>query len=204
MMTETKELPITVLMQFRSHSGEAMQKYILGYKLGHKTVDIAPVVWTPEEYQRVLAEARQVLEDYPAMKAKLIREIEDHERAKEEAEIRRREKAEAFWADRDKRIKADMARGPANYARHMRWLEANKEQLAKDMREVLDDLKKAKRQVALAEYKVLSTCKVLEKLMSGYGGVKERQLVKTLGITINRLDKIRDAAEDIEDGRNVW
>jgi hypothetical protein len=204
MMTETKELPITVLMQYRSHNGEPMQKYIIGYQIGHKTVDIAPVVWTPEEYQRVLAEARQVLVDYPAMKAKLLREAEERERAKEQAEIRRQEQNDVFWAERNRRIKAEMARGPANHARHLRWLEANKEQFAKDMHEALDDLKKAKRQVKLVEDRILKTCKDIDKLMSGHGGLRERDLVRALGVTINRLDKIREAGEDIGDERNGW
>jgi hypothetical protein len=204
MMTETKELPITVLMQYRSHSGEAMQKYILGYQLGHKTVDIAPVVWTPEEYQRVLAEARQVLVDYPAMKAKLLREAEERERAKEQAEIRRQEQSDAFWAERNKRIKADMARGPANHARHLRWLAANQNVFAGDWQKALDDLKAAKKAVRDAENRIIKTCKDLDRLMSGYGGLRAKEVAKAVGVSVSRIDRISDMAEEIEDQRNGW
>jgi hypothetical protein len=204
MMIDTTELPITVLMQYRSHSGEAMQKYIIGYQIGHKTVDLPPVVWTPEEYQRVRAEAAQVLVDYPAMKAKLIREVEEHARAKEQAEIRRQEQADAFWAERDKRIKADMARGPANHARHMRWLEANKSLFAEDWQKALADLKAAQKAVRDAEKRIINTCNALDKIMSGHGGLRAKEVAKAVGVSISRIDRISDKAVEIEDQRNGW
>jgi hypothetical protein len=204
MMTDTTELPIIVLMQYRSHAGEAMQKYIIGYQIGHKTVDIAPVVWTPQEYQRVRDEAEKVLIDYPAMKAKLIREAKERDRAKEQAELLKKERIADYWADLDKRRKKAAARGPANHARHLRWLEENKSLFAEEWQKTLADLKAAQKAVSDAEKRIEKTCKALDKIMSGHGALRAKEIAKVAGVSISRIDKISDMGDEIEDQRNGW
>lgn len=211
--SQTPEIPIKLLVQFRSEPGVEWGKYIVGVEFGTLVVDLPLKPCDDDAKKAVLFWANEKLKQDAAFRSRVKKRWADYQKvvAEREAESQRRaEEWQRRW-ERQKPLTLDelnerhQARVKAK-ERSLKWIKKNGNGwFGDDLQKLINDYIKQRSALSAMENEILKRRRKYTNLTNFYeGGLSRDRVVKLCDTSATKIKRMSQAADRIESERKFY
>jgi len=211
--SQTPEIPIKLLVQYRSEPGVEWGKYIVGVEFGISVVDLPLKPCDDDNKRATLMWAQETLKQDDDFRSRVEKRWADYQKVLAEREAENQRRAEEWqrrWESQKQPTVEELeerhqARAKAR-ERTLKWIKKNGNGwFGDDLQKLIDDYIKQRAVLSAMENEILKRRRKYTSLTNFYeGGLSRERVIKLCETSAAKIKRMSQAADRIESERKFY